>query len=160
MTDLETQPAEAAALEGASLDERALLGRLAALEAAGRIRLAADRRKLSHIDFPLALEADSNQWVYAVVIVAGLVWWRFGTPPGLAAAVAGFLVYQSVGRRVIARRLERRIRTRGLSELETWRKLWRFGGVILTNPATGETCQGPDGRWMGFVQGVERRAPP
>jgi hypothetical protein len=157
LLDMPTAPIEPVA---PPLDERATLARLRALHEAGRVRVTVDRRKLSHIDFPLALEADSNQWVYAIVILAGLVWWRFGTVPGAAAAVAGFFVYQFVGRPLVARRLERRIHARGLTEIDSWRKLWQFGGVILTDAATGETCQGPDGRWMGFVQAVDRRAAP
>lgn len=141
-------------------DERALLARLRALHEAARIAVTIDRRKLSHLDFPLALEADSNQWVYAIVIVAGLVWWQLGTVAGLIACATGYLLYRFVGQRWVARRLERRIHTRGLGEVDTWRKLWRFGGVILTDPATGATCQGPEGRWMGFVQAIDRDAVP
>ena len=155
LTDL-SPPGEPAA---PPLDERMALAHLRALHEAGRIRISVDRRKLSHIDFPLALEADSNQWVYGIVIAAGLVWWQFGTVPGVAAAVAGFLLYQFAARPMIARRLERRIHARGLTELDSWRKLWRFGGVILTDAASGETCQGPDGRWMGFIESIERSRP-
>jgi hypothetical protein len=136
----------------ADLDERALLARLRALHEAGRLRVAVDRSKLSHMDFPLALEADSNRWAYAIVIATGLVWWRFGTVPGLVGAALGFLLYQIVGRRWVAARLERRVHERGLAELEIWRRLWRFGGVILSDPATGDTCRGPDGRWMAFIR--------
>lgn len=141
-------------------DEREILGRLRALHETARIRVAIDRKKLSHMDFPLSLEADGNRWAYAIVILAGVIWWRFGTVPGLAAAATGFLLYQTAGRRWIASRLEQRVHTRGLAELDTWRKLWRFGGVILTDPATGATCQGPEGRWMGFVQAIDQSPVP
>jgi hypothetical protein len=78
----------------------------------------------------------------------------------VACAGTGFLVYQFVARPRVARRLERRIHTRGLAELDSWRKLWQFGGVILTDTATGETCQGPEGRWMGFIEAAERKPAP
>ena len=138
------------------LDERAALARLRALHEAARLEIRVDRRKLSHIDFPLAFEADSNQWAYGIVIAVGLIWWRFGTVPGVSAAVAGYLLYHFVGRHWVARRLERRIHTRGMAEVAVWRKLWQFGGVILVDAATGRTCQGPDGRWMGFIQDIDQ----
>ncbi|HEV2676558.1 MAG TPA: hypothetical protein VGV37_18675 [Aliidongia sp.] len=141
-------------------DERAILARLRTLHETAQIRVAIDRKKLSHMDFPLALEADGNRWAYAIVILVGLVWWHFGLVPGLTGAVVGFLIYQTIGQRWVAHRLERRVHDRGLGELDNWRKLWRFGGVILTDPTTGETCQGPEGRWMGFVEAIDRRTQP
>ena len=143
-----------------SPDERDMLARLRVLHEAARLRVAVNRAKLSHMDFPLGLEADGNRWAYAIVIVVGLVWWRFGVYPGVASAAAGFLLYQTVAQRWIARRLERRIHDRGLAEIDTWRKLWRFGGVILTDPASGETCQGPEGRWMAFVAKADQNPAP
>jgi hypothetical protein len=142
------------------LDERDMLVRLRTLHEAARIGVAVNRAKLSHMDFPLGLEADGNRWAYAIVIVVGVIWWRFGVYPGVASAVAGFALYQTVAQRWIARRLERRIHDRGLAEIDTWRKLWRFGGVILTDPATGQTCQGPEGRWMAFVQQADQNPAP
>jgi hypothetical protein len=142
------------------LDERDMLVRLRTLHEAARIGVTVNRAKLSHMDFPLGLEADGNRWAYAIVIVVGVIWWRFGVYPGVASAVAGFALYQTVAQRWIARRLERRIHDRGLAEIDTWRKLWRFGGVILTDPASGETCQGPEGRWMAFVQQADQTPAP
>ena len=138
-------------------DERELLGRLRVLHEAGRIKLAVNRAKLSHMDFPLGLEADGNRWAYAIVLAIIPVWWFLGTYAGIAATVVGFLIYQTLGRRYVERRLLARIEDKGLGDIDNWRKLWRFGGVILTDPAKGETCLGPEGRWMAFVQGVDGR---
>ena len=157
MSVLNPAPAETAA---AGPDERELLSRLRALHAAARIGVAVNRAKLSHMDFPLGLEADGNRWAYPIVLAVAAIWWFLGPYAGIAAALAGFALYQTVGRRHVARRLERRIHDRGLAEVETWRALWRFGGVILTDPATGKTCQGPEGRWMGFVQAIDVQPTP
>ncbi len=140
-------------------DERDMLARLRALHESGRITVSVNRAKLSHMDFPLGLEADGNRWAYAIVILVVAIWWFFGTYAGVAGAVAGFAIYQTLGQRYVERRLQARIHDRGLAEIEDWRKLWRFGGVILTDPATGRTCLGPEGRWMGFVETVGQAAP-
>lgn len=138
-------------------DERDILVRLRALHEAGRIKVTVNRAKLSHMDFPLGLEADGNRWAYAIVLAIVAIWWFFGTYAGIASAVVGFLIYQTLGQRYVERRLQARIHDKGLGEIDNWRKLWRFGGVILTDPATGETCLGPEGRWMGFVQAVDAK---
>jgi hypothetical protein len=140
------------------LDERDLLARLRTLHETGRIGVAVNRAKLSHMDFPLGIEADGNRWAYAIVIIVVAIWWFLGIYAGVGSAVAGFLFYQTVGQRWIARRLEQRIHDKGLGDVDNWRKLWRFGGVILTDTARGETCLGPEGRWMAFVQAVEQAA--
>ena len=137
-------------------DERDILARLRALHEDGRIKVTVNRAKLSHMDFPLGLEADGNRWAYAIVIVVVAIWWFLGLYPGVASAIAGFALYQTVGQRYVERRLQARIHDRGLAEIDTWRKLWRFGGVVLTDPATGRTCLGPEGRWMAFVQDTDQ----
>ncbi len=136
--------------------EVALLKRLDALVAAGGIALALDRGKLAHIDFPLALEADGNRWAYPLVLATVLIGWFLGLWAGIAAGLVSALCYRTLGRAYIARRLEQRIRARGLTEVETWRRLWRFGGVILTGP-DGAPCQGPDGNWMALVRQADPR---
>ncbi|MDB5361294.1 MAG: hypothetical protein JWO51_2591 [Rhodospirillales bacterium] len=141
-------------------DERDMLLRLRALHETARIRVTVNCAKLSHMDFPLGLEADGNRWAYAIVIVIVAIWWFLGPYAGIASAVAGFALYQTVGQRYVERRLQARIHDRGLGEIDIWRKLWRFGGVILTDPATAQTCQGPDGRWMDFVRVVDRTGTP
>jgi hypothetical protein len=131
--------------------EAALLRRLDALVEAGRIALTLDRQKLGHIDFPLGLDSDGNRWAYPLLAATALIWWFAGHWIGIGTACAAALIYQTLGRADIARRLERRVRERGLKSTEIWRKLWRFGGVILT-PADGRPCQGPDGSWTRLVR--------
>jgi|SRR5579862_2153599 len=140
----------------ASLDEALLLSRLDALVRSGQVRLAIDRSKLSHIDFPLAVEADANRWIYPLVAVTGLAFWQAGPTAGVAVLGASLFIYFTLGRRDVVRRLDRRIRERGLASVDTWRRLWRFGGVILTGP-DGTEHRGPADSWMQLVREL---APP
>lgn len=135
--------------------ERDLLTRLDRMVQSGQVRLAIDRRKLSHLDFPMSSEADGNIWVYAMVPLTALIWWRIGSWAGLASAALSFAIYQTVGRAYVARRLDRRIRERGIKDVEAWRALWRFGGVILT-PTDGKPCQGPEGNWHAIARGAAK----
>jgi len=140
-------------------EARDILIRLRALHQDGRIKVTVNRAKLSHMDFPLGLEADGNRWAYAIVLAIIPIWWFLGTYAGIASVLVGFALYQTLGQRHVERRLLGRIHDRGLAEIDHWRKLWNFGGVILTDPATGRTCLGPEGRWMAFVQDLDRRQP-
>ncbi len=124
----------------------------------GRITLALDRRKLSSADFPLSLESESNLWVYPLLILVGIAAYYGGIYGGLAGFIGAFFLFQRVARPWIARRIETRIRSRALKEIETWRKLWRFGGVILTRTDTGETVQGPDGHWTVLIRTLSQDA--
>ena len=150
-----TEAPETALFAGPSAEsEAALLKRLDALVADGRIGLVLDRAKLSHIDFPMALEADGNLWAYPLVLATVLIGWFLGIWAGIAAALASALCYRTLGRAYIARRLDARIRENGLKSVESWRRLWRFGGVVLTGP-DGTPCRGPEGNWMALVRAAD-----
>ena len=136
--------------------EREMLTRLDQLVQAGTLRLTVDRSKLSHMDFPLGLEADGNIWVYGMMAATAVIWWRLGSWAGLAAAIVSFLAYQTLGKAYVARRLDRRIRDKALKDVDSWRALWRFGGVILTPATGGPPCQGPAGSWIGLVRAAGR----
>jgi hypothetical protein len=138
-------------------DERALLAELRRLVGSGAVRLELDRRKIEHIDFPLAVQADGNRWIYAAAALTALAFWRLGLVAGVAAAIAGFVLYRTLGLRFMARRLDARIRERGLYSVDQWRRLWRFGGVVLTGP-DGTPCQGPAQSWMAMVRAITRTA--
>lgn len=124
----------------------------------GLVILTLDRRKLSSADFPLSLESESNIWVYPLLVLIGIVAYYTGLYGGLAAFIAAFFLFQRVARPWIARRIETRIRARALKEIEIWRKLWRFGGVILTRADTGQTVQGPDGHWTVLIRTLDQNA--
>jgi hypothetical protein len=136
--------------------ERELLAKLAKLVESGQLHLAVDRSKLSHLDFPLVSEADGNHWVYPLAILSAVIWWQLGTWAGVAAAVVSVTLYQTLGKAYIARRLDRRVRDRGLKETDTWRALWRFGGVILTPADGGPPIQGPEGSWFALARAADQ----
>ena len=150
MSEIEA-PAEAPAET-----ERELLAKLEAMVQSGKLILTVDRSKLSSLDFPLSSEVDGNLWVYGMAVVSALIWWRVGMWFGIAAGVASLVLYQTLGKAYIARRLDKRIRERGLKEMDTWRALWRFGGVILTPAGGGAPCQGPQGSWFALARGGDK----
>jgi hypothetical protein len=132
----------------------ALLAALRRLEGEGRLVLRIEPGLLTHMDSPVASEADGNIWVYGFLAAAGALWlWR-GAVPGLVAFGVGLAVYLTLGRRYMHRRIERRVREQALASLDTWRKLWRFRGLTLSardRPGLAD-CASPDGNWMGFVR--------
>jgi hypothetical protein len=136
--------------------ERELLAKLEKLVRSGKLVLTVDRSKLSHLDFPLSSEVDGNLWVYTMAAASAAIWWKTGLWAGLAAAAASLILYQTLGKAYIARRLDRRIRERGLRETDTWRALWRFGGVILTPAEGGPPCQGPEGSWFALARAADK----
>jgi hypothetical protein len=116
--------------------------------------LRIDPRPLSHIDSPVASEADGNIWIYGTVAVARALLLRRGAVPALAAATAGLVLYLSLGRAYVRRCIERRVREEALASGETSRWLWRFPGLPLAAPGRpgGADCASPGGNWMEFVR--------
>jgi hypothetical protein len=89
----------------ASTDE--LFRELRALLARGKLRLELDLARLDHIDSPVAVEADSNIWVYGAIAVCAAAFWQGGTYPGIAAIAISLALYFTVARRYVRRRLVR-----------------------------------------------------
>jgi hypothetical protein len=140
-----------------------LFRELRALLARGTLRLELDVGRLDHMDSPVAVEADSNVWVYGSIAVCALVFWQGGTYPGLAAIAVSLVLYFTVARRYVRRRLIRRVHERALGDGEVWRRLWRFGGVTLVEEGreAGDAgrCAAPQGNWMAMVRRLAAGAP-
>jgi hypothetical protein len=139
--DLSEAPPEAAEL----------LAALRRLVGERKIDIDVDPRRLNHIDSPVASEADGNVWVYGAVAIAALLLWWKGPVPAVAVIAVGALLYLTLGRAYVHRRIERRVREKALNNLDVWRKLWRFPGLRLKATGTAE-CLSPDGNWMAFVR--------
>jgi hypothetical protein len=124
--------------------------------AEGRVELRVEPKRLNHIDSPVAFEADGNIWAYAALFIAALLWWRWGMMPGLGALGLGVVVYLTLGRAYMYRRIERRVRGVALDDLDKWRKLWRFSGLTLTAKERRDLapCASPDGNWMAFTRAL------
>jgi hypothetical protein len=129
-----------------------LLRGLRGLIDSGAVRLELDLGKLDQMDSPVAVEADSNIWVYGAIPLCALVFWQLGLWPGLASIAAGLALYFTAGRAYVRRRLAARVRERALRDSELWRRLWRFGGVMLIDVGDGTRCAAPDGNWMALVR--------
>ena len=148
------------AVGAAPADETAgeLFGALRRLVAEGRIALRYDFKRLHHMDCPVALEADSNIWAYAVLAAGLVALWRGGWWAALAVAAAGVALYFSIGQTYVRRRIRRRVEERALAGLDDWQRLWRFGGIGLVPRDGAAACDAPAGNWMALVRGVRSRA--
>jgi hypothetical protein len=138
-----------------------LFSRLRRLCTEGSVAIELDNKRLSHIDSPVSFEAWGNQLVYPLLLLTCAVWWWFGWQIGSAAAVASVLIYLTVGKAFLHRRIERRVREQVLEDVVRWRKLWSFGGVSLrrVGEADAETvCMSPKDNWMEFVRRLTKTA--
>ena len=89
----------------------------------------------------------------------GAAWYFLGTYYGVGVAVVGGLIYATLVRRIVHRKLEQRVETVAMADTSTWRKLWRFGGVVLIAQAQpggqqGGRCEAPKDNWMTFLNGL------
>ena len=130
------------------------LNLLKKLLAAGTNSFKIDQKRLTHMDSPVVCDPDSTRWLYALAVIAALVWWRLGTTYGLVAVAVAGLIYATLARTYVKRRLERRVQEKALSDPTIWRKLWRFGGVALvaTDGGTTAHCTAPKDNWVTFIQ--------
>ncbi len=138
-----------------------LFARLRRLCAEGRVAIELDNKRLSHIDSPVSFEAWGNQLVYPLLLLTCGVWWGFGWKVGAGAAVASVLIYLTIGKAFLHRRIERRVREQVLEDVVRWRKLWSFGGVRLRTIEAGTpngTCASPGDNWMEFVRRLTKSA--
>lgn len=157
MPDMDELSAQSTAVQSAG----ELLAALRRGVAEGRVELRVQPKQLHHIDSPVAVEADGNMWAYAALFIAAVLWWRWGMVPGLAALAVGVVVYLTLGRAYMYRRIERRVRGVALDDLDKWRKLWRFSGLTLTARDRQDLapCASPDGNWMAFMRSLSAAAP-
>jgi hypothetical protein len=138
-----------------------LFARLRQLCAEGRVAIDLNNKRLMHIDSPVSFEAWGNQWVYPLLILTCAIWWWFGWKVGTGAAVASVLLYLTLGKSFLHRRIERRVREQVLEDVVRWRKLWSFGGVSLhcTGDGAGNgICASPGDNWMEFVRRLTKNA--
>ncbi len=137
-----------------------LFARLRRFCADGRVTVDLDNKRLMHIDSPVSFEAWGNQWVYPLLLLTCAVWWAFGWKVGTGAAAASVLLYLTLGKALLHRRIERRVREQVLEDVVRWRKLWSFGGVSLrsTEAASGGICASPSDNWMEFVRRLTKSA--
>jgi hypothetical protein len=139
-----------------------LFSRLRRLCAEGRVAIELDNKRLSHIDSPVSFEAWGNQLVYALLLLTCAVWWWFQDwKIGTGTAVASVLIYLTLGKAFLHRRIERRVREQVLEDVVRWRKLWSFGGVSLRTTGEGATngaCASPGDNWMEFVRRLTKAA--
>ncbi len=133
------------------MEDTDLLNMLDAAHREGRITIVIEAKRLDNMDSPIAVVADANRWFYGLVIVVGAVWWFFGTTYGVGALIAAAILYATLGRHMVERKLRRRFFETGIKDIIQWRKLWRLRGITMEHPASGAVCASPDGNWQRFV---------
>ena len=139
------------------MEDTDLLDILRSAETDGRVTIGLDAGKLDDVDSPISVQAESTRWIYGLMAAALLVWWLGGATAGIGAIAAAALIYATIARRQVERNIRRRFYSGGIWDIRTWRKLWRFEGIILTcTPAAGAegapVCSSPDGNWQRFVR--------
>ncbi|MGH7125502.1 MAG: hypothetical protein ACREFI_14090 [Stellaceae bacterium] len=138
-----------------------LFAGLRRLCADGRVAIELDNKRLTHIDSPVSFEAWSNQLIYPLLLLTLGIWYWLGWKAGTGVAVASILIYLTLGKAFLHKRIEKRVREQVLEDVVRWRKLWSFGGVKLRTPAEGAlngTCASPGDNWMEFVRQLTKSA--
>jgi hypothetical protein len=138
----------------ASDDAGVLFAALGRLACAGQISMRLDYKKLEQLDSPVGSEADGNIWVYGGIALAIAAWWFGGWQAAAVVAALGIAIYLTLGRAYIRRRIQRRVENQALTQLELWRRLWKFGGVTLVSPG-GQDCAAPAGNWMALIRRIQ-----
>ena len=131
--------------------EEQLLGRLRQLVRSGDVSLVIDAGHLDKLDSPVAVQAESTRWLYALVAFVGLAGWWQGVIGLAIAAVVALAIWIGWVRPDVGRRIRNRVETQALDDASLWRKLWRHGGVQLV-PRDGAPCVAPRDNWMQFVR--------
>jgi hypothetical protein len=139
------------------MDERVLLRLLREAAADGRIKVALDYRRLGHTDSPIAVQADSNRWLYGIAGATLGVGFAVGWLPAAVPLGLGVALYFALGRSWVRRRMHRRFFGKTLMDLSAFKQLWHIRGVTLTDAGDGAACASPDGDWRRFV--LDRLAP-
>lgn len=119
--------------------------------AAGGIKPALSLDKLEHVDSPISVQADSNRWIYSLIVIVSAAAWFGGLWWAIGAATAGAAGWFGIGRRWHRQRMERRFYDLSLQQIELWKKLWRMPGVTLIDTRSGAECASPSGNWRVFV---------
>jgi hypothetical protein len=130
--------------------DRDLLVALRRLLEEGTVRLELDAAKLDHMDSPVSVQSESTRWFAVLFVACGAAFWFGGWIGGAVAVVASLALWFAWVRPGTHRRITARVQEHALKDTQTWRTLWRFGGVKLI--AGSATCAAPNDNWMQFVR--------
>jgi tetratricopeptide (TPR) repeat protein len=124
---------------------------LAAALVAGRLRATVDIARHGNAKGPLYAQADENQLLAVTVAIA--IGGFFVIPAIWAGAAAAVLLiaYETLKGRYVRRRIERRLVAAVGRAPSRWAEYWRFGGIVLTDPANGRRAVAPDDDWRALL---------
>ena len=128
--------------------------------AAGGIKPVLSFGKLEHVDSPISVQADSNRWIYSLIVIVAAAAWFGGLWWAIGAVTAGAAGWFGIGKRWHRRRMERRFYDLSLQQIELWKKLWRMPGVTLIDTRSGAECASPSGNWRVFVGAAANTSTP
>ena len=136
-------------------DDQTLYRCIVAAHQRGEIAIDVDARSLAHPHCPLSARVYSTQVFYAIVVVVGLSLWLFGYQIAIGVAAAALLLYWSVGRRLVHRKMREVICAQITGNFEVWRKMWRFGAITLSRESPNGLvhCRAPEESWRAFARG-------
>ncbi|MCW5752093.1 MAG: hypothetical protein KIT81_13185 [Alphaproteobacteria bacterium] len=140
------------------MDDARLLALLAAAIARGEVDMDLDRGLATHVHSPVASEAEGNLLLLVTGAPVATLWWWQGHLAGLAGAALAAVALSLFYGRILAWRMRKRVLRQALSEIDLWRRLWRFGGVTLRRPEDGgakdtpDVCAAPDQSWQRFAR--------
>jgi hypothetical protein len=127
-----------------------LLAELRTLLDRGAARLDVDPAKLNHMDSPVGVQAESTRWFAILFVACAAAFWFGGWIAGAAVLGTSVVLWFAWVRPATHRRVEQRVRLNTVNDVQSWRQLWRFGGLKLS--ADSAICTAPDGNWMQFVR--------
>jgi len=127
-----------------------LLAALRALIERKDVRLELDAAKLDHMDSPVSVQSESTRWFFVLFVACGAAFWFGGWIGGAVAVAVAIAVWFAWVRPGTHRRVRARVQDTAIKDAQTWRALWRFGGVSLV--AGDATCTAPGDNWMQFVR--------
>jgi hypothetical protein len=133
-----------------------LLAALRGMIARGDVQLQLDAAKLDHMDSPVSVQADSTRWFAVLFVACAAAFWFGGWIGGGVATATSIALWFAWVRPGTHRRIRARVNDIATKDTQTWRALWRFGGVRLV--AANTTCSAPTDNWMQFVR--DRSPPP
>ncbi len=126
--------------------------KLQKLVSAGSVTIQSDPAILNSMNSPIYVEADVTSWAMGAIALFGGLWWGIGIWAGAAGAALCLAGYATIGRRMMRQKIAGRIRNKVLTDIELWRRLWRYGGVSLVDTRSGRTAAAPADSWIRLVE--------
>ena len=118
----------------------------------GKLRIITNYQTLNRRGCPIYHPWENILPLLGLIMLALLVLLLEGMLFGIGALILAMLIFVTIVRPVLAKRLQDRTVRYMLARVENWERLWHIGGVIIIRadrPSLG--CVAPKGNWSAFV---------